>query len=733
MSKRKQITPKLETFGFKKKIKTNELELLDASNVAGSVASHVPSANISTSPASQQTAAEPTANLPKSQQAAGDKEVPRTSDLPDIWTSKQWGAWKDRHTWLYTKGGNLGCSACKEAKTLLLTEKVPGVHLSDEWTHGTVSSSFGKKLRKKIYKHKDSMAHKRAVEIANMKQKEVLPNKVVELNATLLHETANSFRTAYTVAKERLSFKKMTPLTKLQELNGTKMGSVHRSDHSCAEIIAHISAEMKKKFVSHIKGQDSRISVTIDESTVHGRAYLIVYVRCDVSGGGDVDNVFLDLVELTEGTDADSIYTSLIESFHQAGLDDDFLRRNLISIATDGASVLTGKTNGVIARLKREFPKVQSIHCLAHRLELAVHDSLKAVSGCSHFEIFISKLYTVYHQSYKNARLLQEAAADLNMQILKIGQVFTIRWVASSYNTVRAVWKDFPALAHNFKTASEEQSRTDVERKKYLGLYKYLTNTSFVLDLACMKDILRELQGLSLKLQKRDTSLVASSRHIQQTIDVIGAMKARGGKSYAKAEQRISTGLFKGVKLTGERTGKINRLQFYQAVSDNLTKRLPDNELVQLLKPLDKRYWPEQREELILFGESQVHDLAKLIGEPSREAVSEFRDWKLQGTQAGKTLSKILIASQTYLPTSAECERGFSAVNDTDSKSRNRLRAKSLSSLLFVDMNGPPLDRFDPAPFVTSWIKAGHRQSTAWVTGKRPQTAEPRCLWSILA
>jgi len=53
------------------------------------------------------------------------------------------------------------------------------------------------------------------------------------------------------------------------------------------------------------------------------------------------------------------------------------------------SSVLTGKSTGVSARLKRDFPK---LHCLAHRLELAVHDSLKVVAGCNHFEFFIAKL-----------------------------------------------------------------------------------------------------------------------------------------------------------------------------------------------------------------------------------------------------------------------------------------------------------------------------------------------------
>ena len=41
-------------------------------------------------------------------------------------------------------------------------------------------------------------------------------------------------------------------------------------------------------------------------STVHGRADMIIHVRCDMTGKGEVDNVLLDIVELSEGTDANS-------------------------------------------------------------------------------------------------------------------------------------------------------------------------------------------------------------------------------------------------------------------------------------------------------------------------------------------------------------------------------------------------------------------------------------------
>ncbi len=128
-------------------------------------------------------------------------------------------------------------------------------------------------------------------------------------------------------------------------------------------------------------------------------------------------------------------------------------------------------------------------------------------------------------------------------------------------------------------------------RAKYRGLLKHLALSSgFLSDVVCMKDE-DELGNLPLKVQKRDTPLVDASCHIEQTIDVVRVMKERRGKTADRVMRGIAKGQFN--------EGKINRLQFYQAVIDNLTERLPNSELVALLKPLDKLFWPKQRDSLI--------------------------------------------------------------------------------------------------------------------------------------
>lgn len=80
---------------------------------------------------------------------------------------------------------------------------------------------------------------------------------------------------------------------------------------------------------------------------------------------------------------------------------------------------------------------------------------------------------------------------------------------------------------------------------------------------------------------------------------------------------------------------------------DNLTAHMPADDLVQLIQPLDKSTRPEKQEDLILYGEAEVHLIAKLLGERSREAVEDYRDFK-HGRKEGDTLKRLIIASKTY-------------------------------------------------------------------------------------
>lgn len=80
---------------------------------------------------------------------------------------------------------------------------------------------------KKKHKHKVSFAHNGALETVQERQKYALPNQAVDIQSSSIKKADIPFRTAYTIVKERPSFKQLMSLMKMQELNGNDVGNIH--------------------------------------------------------------------------------------------------------------------------------------------------------------------------------------------------------------------------------------------------------------------------------------------------------------------------------------------------------------------------------------------------------------------------------------------------------------------------------------------------------------------------
>ena len=125
----------------------------------------------------------------------------------------------------------------------------------------------------------------------------------------------------------------------------------------------------------------------------------LVYVRTCKAGVTSVD--FLGIVP-TPKADAPGIVGSITHAVDK-GLNlsmRDFSQK-LVAFGADGASVMMGKHNGVIARIRREMaPSLVGVHCCAHRLELAVKDVVKKHPLYSTFDRLLLDLYLFYSARY---------------------------------------------------------------------------------------------------------------------------------------------------------------------------------------------------------------------------------------------------------------------------------------------------------------------------------------------
>ena len=98
------------------------------------------------------------------------------------------------------------------------------------------------------------------------------------------------------------------------------------------------------------------------------------------------------------------LLNALTQSFLDIGLDN--YKERLIGFMSDGASVNFGQKAGLLTKLREsEMPWIVGIHCLNHRLELAIKDAFK---GTAFDEIctLLSNIHTVYEKKVPNVCVL---------------------------------------------------------------------------------------------------------------------------------------------------------------------------------------------------------------------------------------------------------------------------------------------------------------------------------------
>ena len=124
---------------------------------------------------------------------------------------------------------------------------------------------------------------------------------------------------------------------------------------------------------------------------------------------------------------------------------------------------------------------------------------------------------------------------------------------------VLKLWKQYGKFIQHWHANSEQQWKVHLTvpwRGRHSGPS---TNSSqalyFLADLACMKDILRELDSLSLTLQQKETSLVDARCHIQALLPFVS--------SWIKAGHWPSTSWVTGRESKRQKTpGPCGRLWF---------------------------------------------------------------------------------------------------------------------------------------------------------------------------
>ena len=80
-------------------------------------------------------------------------------------------------------------------------------------------------------------------------------------------------------------------------------------------------------------------------------------------------------------------------------------KNKLVALGSNGALVMLGKNNGVIALLQAIQPSMIAVHCSGHRLELAFKDTVKKVANADKIITLLTELFYMYRRVLNRTNL----------------------------------------------------------------------------------------------------------------------------------------------------------------------------------------------------------------------------------------------------------------------------------------------------------------------------------------
>ncbi|KAH7437452.1 hypothetical protein KP509_05G072900 [Ceratopteris richardii] len=244
-------------------------------------------------------------------------------------------------------------------------------------------------------------------------------------------------------------------------------------------------------------------SLLIDESTDRTiKKHLIIYILyVSNAGKGPTRCVFIELLSVENGN-AKSIF-DIVSKFLQDNMLDIC---KLISIATDGASVMVGHKTGVLARFQEATPHIMGVHCIAHRQALAAKDGFVTHPHVYAFvDKVANKVYSWLGKSSKRHDELWKIMTEYDIVDMRALQIHSVRWLSRGQVMERLV-NIMPAILKQWQCS---------EKKWYKNITFFLVQ--FMIHF--LADVLKELNKLNMEFQKHEMDVTTIGAMLDLTIE----------------------------------------------------------------------------------------------------------------------------------------------------------------------------------------------------------------------
>lgn len=271
-----------------------------------------------------------------------------------------------------------------------------------------------------------------------------------------------------------------------------------------------------------------------------------------------------------------------------------------------------------------------------------------------------------------------------------------------------------------------------------------MQSVRFVKYLFFMIDYLRAITTTSEKFQKKQLLIIEVKEIMDNLTGELELLKEEPGensmKFYAslnREDLQLKNASPIPVQLKGQTPVEYASDNDIQNLLQSTIQYLEDRFKDFKEKPLKSfsvfnfQYWPREEKDLLKFGRTEIRDLlehfAPLLTEDEKSNI--MREWtvlknrlkKQRTDQLSVVYSELLQAQPdevknilplvnimvTLSPSTAECERQFSAMNIIKTCLRTNLKQETLEALMRVKSDGPDLSQYNPTAAIHLWMSSG--------------------------
>ena len=427
------------------------------------------------------------------------------------------------------------------------------------------------------------------------------------------------------------------------------------------------------------------VAIIADDTTdVSEQTQTVVVFRYECSG--NVYERFWGFLN-PDGQDAAAISECILDQIKPLIPTD-----KLIAQSYDGAAVMSGKTNGVQAKVKLVYPHARFIHCYAHQLNLIMKQSASRNKSARVFFANLSAIPAFFSNAPARLNVLDAVVAR------RIPSSSNTRWNFNS-RMVNVVYENKESLIECFEEL--KNSKSDETVQKACGNLNYLMDDEFNFWLSFFSKIMPHVDILFRQIQSRQatsiqikgaidsfTTIIAEIR--EQINDII--VNSENNYSGSAKRSRVSSSLSVDAKEVCDLIISQCKNRFEDLVHVDLSDLVDCSKFKQNFE-----IFPEQQLKTVVECYSQLNEnklKTELTVIYSRPDLRDFvgvlpllnfiLDNQIDDTF--EELTKLLRIIVTSPMSSAEAERCFSTLKRIKSFLRNTMTEKRLNALAMLSI-----------------------------------------------